>query len=255
MGAAVSYYAIFSVAPLLLLVVSVAGVLFDRTEVIADIGRHLASILGKNGSHYLMSLVKDTAALNLGTVGAIISTLVVLFAATGALAEIDSDLDQLWQLPTRSRVIKKTFLENVVAFVRNRFHLIGYIALITLTIILSVTATILLRDVPFGALWSNIVAYALAVGLFIALYRLLPDTALPIGELFRGALITAVLFIAGKVLIGWYFEFSPAQNAFGIAGSLVAVLAWIYYSTQVFFFSASFIFVYSKKYGHLSRHS
>jgi membrane protein len=131
--------------------------------------------------------------------------------------------------------------------------LVPIIILIALLPILSVSFNIIFKSFPGSDLLEHGGTFVLAVILLMLTYRILPSVKLPWKELLGGAVITALLLLLGKALIGSYLSYADIGNGFGGAGSLVAILAWIYYSAQVFFLSASYMYVYSKKYGHLSQ--
>jgi membrane protein len=249
MGAAVAYYAIFSLIPLFVLLVSIASIFFTRTEVIANLSAQLTTALGPSVSQYVTDAVSAVAEPNLRTAGAIVGAAVLLFIAIGTISEINSDLEELWLIPKKTREKKKKLGQIIAAYVAERASFFLLILIGALLLIFSVAFSFLFDG---NTILENAVTFSLSIVGFMALYRLLPTLKLPYHELLDGAALTALLFVVGKRLIGLYLS-NTSQTTYGAAGSFIAILIWIYYCAQVLLFAASWIFVRSKKYGYLSR--
>lgn len=251
MGAAVAYYAIFSLIPLFVLLVSIASIIFTRGEVIDTLAGQLTATLGVNISNYIVTAVSAVAEPNLRTVGAVVSAAILLFIAIGTISEINSDLEELWLIPKRTKEKKKKILQLVGSYIKERLSFLVLIVIGALLLVLSVAFSFAFDR---NALLGYLVTFSLSIAGFMTLYRLLPTLKLPYHELFTGAALTAFLFVIGRILIGWYLS-STTMTTYGAAGSLIAILIWIYYSAQVFLFAASWIFINSKERGYLSRHT
>ncbi|MDB5188507.1 MAG: ribonuclease [Candidatus Nomurabacteria bacterium] len=264
MGAALSFYALFSIAPLFILVIGVIRTIFDRATVHMAIDHTLRATVGSNLAASIQGLINGAYHAPAGVMTTIISGVILIVAAISVFAELNTDLDELWKLPSPRPVVENTSTKQaIVHFLKDRLLALFLILLFSLLSLFSVaftvfisffhTATILLQN-TFLLQGINIaLTLIITTILFALIYRILPDTKLTWGDIFRGAIVTSLLFLFGKYLIGWYIDAFGGTSAFGTAGSVVGLLLWIYYSAQVFFIGASFTFVYSKRYGFLSR--
>lgn len=252
MGAAVAYYAIFSIAPLLVVLIMIASTVFERTQVIHEVALHLTQTVGEPITQYILSLTNSIATSSFGVLSAIISAVILLFAAIGTISEINTDLEELWLIPKHHKTRKRGIFAIIRMYFKERAIMFFVILLGAFLLMVSIATSILTSGVPGFHIVQNISTFILGGVLFVAVYRLLPDVQLPYWELIRGAFLTSVLFLIGKVLIGMYLSHSSV-GSYGAGGSLIAILVWIFYSAQVFFLAASWMFIYSKERGYLSR--
>ncbi len=263
MGAAISYYSLFSIAPLFILLITLVRTVFDRNTVNTAIARALRATVGSNLAGSIQSIITSTYRTHTGILTTIVSGVVLIIAALSVFSELNSDLDELWKVPSENEETD-TPIRTVINFIRDRLLSFLLILLCGLLLLFSVAFTVLLSFFHYSIpaflqgsavlqVVDSLVTLGLGTVLFMLIYRILPETTLPWKEIFRGAFITALLFLLGKFLIGWYIDAFSGTSAFGTASSIVGLLLWIYYSAQVFFIGASFTFTYSKLYGYLSR--
>lgn len=252
MGAAVAYYTIFSIAPLLVLLILLASTIFPHAAVVNAVSMHLTHLFGASLTAYLLSLTDAFSTHTFSVVGAVISAVVLFLAAIGTISEVNADLEELWLIPRRTKTPKKGIFRAIKVYFKERAIMFFLIILGAALLIISIATSIILSSAP-GFHWLQAaITFVLGGVLFVAVYRLLPDVQLPYRELIRGAFLTSILFLIGRVGIGMYLSYSDV-GSYGAAGSLIAILIWIFYSAQVFFLAASWMFVYSKECGFLSK--
>ncbi len=240
MGAALAYYTAFSLAPLLVIVIAIAGLTVGHDAAQAAIVAQMGDLLGESGAKAIEGMLKATSDLGTGTLALGIGLATLLIGATTAFAELQDDLDRIWAAePSKA--------SGIWTLVRTRLLSFGMVLCVAflLTISLVVNAGIAaMGQYMFGgsevALQAlNFVASVLVITLlFAAIYKILPNTPIAWRDVWEGALITSILFAIGKLLIGLYIGKSSVASAFGSAGPFVALMVWIYYSTQVFLLGA-----------------
>lgn len=256
LGAALAYYTIFSIAPLLLIVIAIAGLVWEREAAAGTIYRQFDSLLGPQGAAALQGMVGNAAKQGdkSGILATVIAGVTVLFGATGVFAQLQSALNKIWNVEAKPG-------KGILGFVKTRIASfgmilgIGFLLLVSLVVSAGLAAVngYMSGLVP-GAEWvfealHFVIALAVVTLLFAMIYRFLPDVKIAWRDVWTGAAITALLFTIGKFLIGFYLGHSSAASVFGAAGSLVVVLLWIYYSTQILFFGAEITQVYARRYG------
>jgi membrane protein len=258
MGAAISYYTVFSLAPLLVIVIAIAGALFGREAVQGQIVAQFSGLIGKDGASVVQGLISGASNVSAGLLAGVVSLIVVLIGATSVFAELQSALDRIWHVPPAKRP------SGIVALLRTRLVSFGLILGLAflLMVSLSVSAAITAFGTWAGGLLpgSAILLYALnllvsvsiTTVLFAMIYKLMPSTPIAWRDVWVGAGVTAVLFEVGKLLIGLYLGKSNLAQSFAAAGSLVVLLAWVYYAAQVFLLGAEFTKVYADEHGSLS---
>ena len=256
LGAALAYYTIFSIAPLLLIVIAVAGFVWGREAVQGQIVGQVDQLIGRQGGVAIQTMIANAAKQGQGTgvLATVIAALTALFGATGVFAQLQKALNQIWNVEPKPGSGIMTFLKTRIA----SFGMIlgiGFLLLVSLVVSAGLSAvntwmTGLMpgAEVLFSVL-NLVVSLALISLLFAMIYRFLPDVRIAWRDVWMGALFTAVLFTIGKFLIGLYLGHSSVASVFGAAGSLVIVLVWIYYSTQILFFGAEMTQVYARQRG------
>lgn len=258
MGAAISYYTMFSLAPLLVIVIAVAGALFGTEAVNGQIAAQLDGLIGAEGAQAVQGLVASASEPKRGVIAGIISVIVLLVGATTVFAELQSALDRIWHVPERQKP------SGVWGVIRARVLSIGLV--LALAFLLMVSLVVSAGLAALGS-WSagllpgaelllqvgNIVASLLILTvLFAMIFKFMPSTPIGWRDVWIGAAVTAVLFEVGKLLIGLYLGKSGVNESYAAAGSLVVLLAWVYYAAQIFLLGAEFTKVYANAHGSAS---
>jgi membrane protein len=251
MGAALSYYTVFSIAPLLLIVISVAGLVFGREAAEGAIVTQLGGLVGTKGAAIIQELLRSVAQPKQGIINTVIGVVLVLLGATTVLAELQDDLNRIWKVPAKARP------SGVWGWVRSRLLSIGMILAIGFLLLVSLAASAAisaLGEWSTGWLknWEVLAhfaeaafSYLVVTALFALIYRFLPDEHIAWRDVWIGAAVTGALFTLGKFLIGLYIGKSAVTSGFGAAGSLAVLLVWVYYSAQIFLLGAEFTAVYA----------
>lgn len=258
MGAAISYYTVFSLAPLLVIVIAIAGAIFGREAVMGQITGQLTGLIGRDGANLVQGLVASASDTDRGLVAGTISVVVLLVGATTVFAELQSALDRIWHVPEREKP------QGLWAVLRARLLSFGLI--LGLAFMLMVSLVVGAATSAFGGWIGGLmpaselllhmvnvaVSLAFTSVLFAMIFKLMPSTPVAWRDVGIGAVVTAVLFEAGKVLIGLYIGKSGITESFQAAGSLVVLLAWVYYAAQIFLLGAEFTKVYADEHGSCS---
>ena len=257
MGAALAYYTLFSIAPLLLIVISTAGLVFGEDAVRGEIFAQLRDLMGDQGAQAVQSLLASVSEPKKGIAGTVIGVVLLVVGATSVLGELQDALDRIWRVPQKDRK------GGVVTLIQTRLLSLGIILGIGFLLIVSLVfnAAIAALGKWWGPFFSNLEILATALNFFVSLmflstlfamlYKLMPRVRIQWGDVWAGAAVTALLFTVGKLLIGIYIGKSAISSGFGAAGSLVIVLVWVYYSAQIFLLGAEFTRVYSQAHGSL----
>ncbi len=259
MGAALSYYTVFSIAPLLLIAISVAGLVFGQDAAQGAVVDQLQGLIGQNGAQAIQDLLKNVSRPSSGIVATVVGLVVLVIGATSVFAELQDDLNRIWQVPAKARASKK--VSSWWAFLRTRLLSIGMIFAMGFMLLVSLAAS---AAFDAFAAWSTsalagweglahavnfVVSFVLTTALFAMIYRFMPQATIEWRDVGIGALVTAFLFSIGKYLIGLYIGKSALASGFGAAGSLAVLLAWVYYSAQIFLFGAEFTWAYAHAFG------
>ncbi len=255
MGAAISYYTMFSLAPLLLIVIAVAGALFGREAVQGQIVEQLSGLIGHDGATAVQGLIKSASEPKKGLIAGTISVVVLIVGATTVFAELQSALDRIWHVPEQDKP------SGVWAVLRARvlsFGLILGVAFL-LMVSLSVSAGVAAFGTWVGGMlpgWelllqgiNILISLGIETLMFAMIFKLMPTVPIGWRDVWIGALVTAVLFEIGKIGIGLYIGKSGITSSFAAAGGLVVLLAWVYYAAQIFLLGAEFTKVYAGEHG------
>ncbi|CAA2109403.1 YihY/virulence factor BrkB family protein [Variovorax paradoxus] len=258
MGAAISYYTMFSLAPLLVIVIAVAGALFGAEAVQGQIAAQLSGLIGQEGALAVQGLVRSASEPSRGLIAGAISIGVLVVGATTVFAELQSALDRIWHVPERVKP------KGVWGIVRARvlsFGLIMGLAFLLMVSLVVSAALAALGTWSVGLLpgWELLlqllnvmVSLAILTLLFAMIFKFMPSAPIAWRDVWIGAIVTAVLFEIGKVLIGLYLGKSGVTESFAAAGSLVVLLAWVYYAAQIFLLGAEFTKVYASAHGSVA---
>jgi membrane protein len=251
MGAALAFYTAFSLAPLLVIVIAVAGMIYGVDAARGAVVSEFSDLLGPVGAEALEKLL-IAAAIESGGIGATILGFALLFiGATTVLVELEDDLDHIWKAPPRKG-------SGFVALIRARllsFGLIlgiGFLLLVSLLVGSGLAALahywhFSVTDASVVFVLDFVVTAAVFTIVFAMLYKWLPHVEIAWVDVWAGALVTAVLFNIGRLAIGFYLGHSAISSTYAAAGSFVVLLLWLYYSAQIFLFGAEFTWAYAKR--------
>jgi len=258
MGAALAYYTMFSLAPLLLIVVSVSGLVFGEEAARGEIQAQLQNLMGDRGAGAVQDLLASVREPAEGLTATAVGLVLLLVGATTVFAELQDALDRIWRLPGRNR--KSGWL----TLIRARLMAFGMILAVGFLLIVSLVSSAMLAavgrrlDSVFGD-WQAVVEVGDVIGGFLLvafmfglIYRVMPRHRVLVADVWLGALLAALLFTGGKYVIGAYIGRSGVASGFGAAGSLVVVLLWVYFSAQILLLGAEFTCVYARTFGSLS---
>ncbi len=255
MGAAISYYTVFSLAPLLVIVIAIAGAVFGREAVEGQIVGQISGLIGREGADLVQSLVASASNTERGLIAGLISIVILLVGATTVFAELQSALDRIWHTPEAA---KPTGVWAVLKARVLSFGLILGLAFL-LMVSLSVSAGLAALGTWAGGLlpgWgillyliNTAISIATATVLFAMIFKLMPTAKVAWRDVWVGAGVTAVLFEIGKLGIGLYISQSGMNESFAAAGSLVVLLVWVYYAAQIFLLGAEFTKVNADHHG------
>ena len=254
LAAALAYYTIFSIAPLLIIVIAIAGAVFGEDAARGEIVNQIQSLVGKDGAEFIELAIKNANKPQAGTIASIISVAVLLLGATGLFTELQDALNTIWEVQPKpgrgvNRVVRQRFLSFAMVLG------IGFLLLVSLVISAALSALVtyfshLLPGIDF--IWqivSFILGFVITTVLFGLIFKVLPDVKITWGDVLIGAALTSLLFSIGRFLLGKYLGNNSFGSTYGAAGSLVVILAWVYYAAQILFFGAEFTQVYSRRYG------
>jgi membrane protein len=255
MGAALAYYTTFSLAPLLLLVISIAGLVFGAEAARGQIVAQLGGLIGQEGATAIQGLLKSASEPAKSTVASIIGFVTLIIGATSIFGELQSDLDRIWRAPAVARPT------GIWGMLRTRLLSFGLIVSIGFLMLVSLVVSAGLAAV--GSWWSawfggwvialqivnQIVSLLFVTALFALMYRILPSVHVGWQDVWHGAISTGLLFTIGKFAIGMYLGKAGVSSGFGAAGSIIVLLVWVYYSSQIFLLGAEFTWIYAHNHG------
>jgi membrane protein len=237
-GAAIAFYTVTSMAPILVIVVAVAGLVFGEEAASGAIREQFSGLLGVQAADLLQTAIASASNTSGGITATIISVVTLLLGASGVFLELQDALNAMWQAKAR---------EGLAGMARARLASLGLVISLGFLLIVSLVVDAALNAfggfLPFGApllmILSIVVSVVLLTGLFAGIFKFLPATAVAWRDVKFGAIVTALLFEAGKSVIGMYLGSSAAVTSLGAAGALLALLFWVYYSSQIFLFGAA----------------
>lgn len=255
-GAALAFYTLFSIAPILVLVIAVAGYFFGREAATGQLFHQIQGLVGQQSAEAIQAVLKGASNKDDGLLATIVATALLLFGATTAFAELKDSLDEIWGIPPPKGAGFWDFLRTrLLSF--GLVLALGFLLLVSLVI----SAALAVLENYLGGIWkdatvlmswiANGISFLVITVLFGVIYKMLPRIRLAWRDVVTGALGTAAMFTLGKFAIGAYIGNSGVADSFGAAGSLVALLLWVYYSAQVFFFGAEFTRQYALQLGSL----
>jgi membrane protein len=256
LAAALAYYTIFSMAPLLIIAIAVAGLLFGQQAAQDQVRMQVTGLVGAEGADFIQSMIQNANKPGAGTLATIIGVVTLLAGAAGVVAQLKSALNTIWNVqpapgPDGLKGILVTIRQQLLSYAMVLG--IGFLLLVSLLLsaIIAGVSNIVGDSIPtfLYEIINFVVSFGVITLLFAAIYKVLPDVEIHWRDVWIGAVITSLLFTIGKVLIGLYLGHSSTASTYGAAGSLVVILLWIYYSAQILFFGAEMTQVYANQYG------
>lgn len=254
-SASLSYYTIFSIPPLTILIISSAGYFFGEEAVRGELFSQIQNLVGENAAMQIQEAIKSIKLSDNMSWATIVGFVMLLFSASGVFAEIQSSINYIWELkPKPKKGIMKMVVNRLFSF--SMIGVLGFILLISLIIntlvnyLYDYLTDLFHNDVVFLVSWVNtLVVLVIVTTIFGFIFKTLPDGKLGWRETIVGSLFTAVLFMIGKWAIGLYLGNSTKMDLYGAAGSILVILVWVYYSAIILYFGAVFTKNYSEMYG------
>ena len=255
LGAALAYYTIFSIGPMLLIAISIAGLVWGQEAAQGRMSEELDKVFGSNAADAVETMVQGAAKEDGGVIAMIIGIVTLLFGASGVFGQLKDALNTIWNVEPKKS-------EGIMGFVKDRFLSmamvlgVGFLLLVTMVLDAAISAMggYLTRIVGGEALLQTlnmVVSFAVITVLLAAIFRILPDIEIAWRDVWLGATFTSVLFVIGKFALGLYLGKAAVGSSYGAAGSLVVLLLWVYYSAQIVFFGSEFTQVYARTYGSM----
>ena len=258
LGASLAFYTLLSLAPLLIVVVAVAALVFGQKAAQGQLIWEIQDLVGTEGARAIQGLIQSAYKPTTGTAATVFGLLMLVFGASAVVVDLRDALNTIWHVPAAAT---GSTLHSFLRLVRERFYLFGLILGVgfLLLVSLALNAAIAALGSLFRSLLPTseavlqvavfVISFLVITFLFAAIYKFLPDVQLKWSDVTVGACFTALLFTIGKQLIGLYLGKASFGSTYGAAGSLVIVLVWVYYSAQLFFFGAEFTKIYTEKFG------
>jgi len=250
LGAALAYYAVLSLAPLLVIVVAICGFAFGEQAVRGQLYWQIRSTVGDQAAQFVQTLIKDAHRPGRGLVASTIGFLILIFGASGVFVELRDTLNYIWDVPVRnSSGIKGMLRHRVFSFAM--ILGIGFLLIVSLTVSALIQAAgdyskqFIYLTPQFLEFLNFLVTFFTTSFLFGLMYRVIPEVHVDWEDVATGSVLTAILFAIGKFLIGFYLGRASVGSAYGAAGSLVVLLVWVYYSSQIFLYGAELTRVYA----------
>jgi membrane protein len=251
-GAALAYYTAFSIAPLLVIALTVAGFFYEGDS-LSYVHGHIASFVGENAATAITSAIRSIRSSGGGAFASSVSILMLLVGASTVFGQLQNVLNRIWGVqPKPGHFWRDLFKQRLVSFAM----VIGVSFVLLVSLILSTVLALIIDYFSYLLPGADIFWQFLDVGLsfsiitvvFALIFKIVPDVHIDWRDVWLGALVTALLFVAGKTAIGYYLGRSGVESAYGAAGSVLVLLAWVYYSSQILFFGAEFTKLHAEEY-------
>jgi len=248
LGAAVAFYALLSLAPIIIMAVAAAAVLYGEQAAQGRLALEIEGIAGTDVAQTIQGIIRGAYQPRTGTIATLLGLATLIFGASSLFLELRDAMNTIWGLPFP---VDHNHLATVIRLIRDRFYsfamvtVIGFLLLLALVLNAGVVAMKI--EAPSAA--AFVILYLVVVLLFAALYKILPEVILKWRDVVPGAMIASFLFVLGKQLMGLYFAYADFGSIYGAAGSPIVVLLWVYYSAQLVFWGAEFSKVYARSLG------
>ncbi|HYC42886.1 MAG TPA: YihY/virulence factor BrkB family protein [Noviherbaspirillum sp.] len=256
-GAALAFYTLFSLAPVLIMVLAIAGAIFGEDAARGAIFDELNTLVGPAGAEAIQLLLANARNPKAGVLATLTAIGLLVIGATTVFGELKDSLDEIWKVPPAHQ-------PGIILFIRTRLLSFSLILVLAFLLLVSLTINAALATVEkyLGGFWGNatyillplssLISFTVIAALFAAIYKLLPQVRLPWRDVWVGALVTAGLFQIGRKLVGAYLGNNEFVTSFGAASSVIALLMWVYYSAQIFFLGAELTRQYALWFGSMS---
>ncbi len=254
-AAALAYYTVFSLAPLLVIIIGILGIIYGQGNAQDQIISQIQSLTSENVATTIQGILNAQADSGGGVLATVLGTITLLVGATGVFAQLQNALNTIWEV--KPDPDKGGVMHLLLVRLLSLGMVLAIAFLLLVSLLLSTALSVLgnyFADVLPGAefIWQIVnvlVSFAIITLLFALIFKYLPDVKIAWGDVWVGAAVTSLLFVIGKFLISWYLSRGGVASAYGAAGSLVVLLLWVYYSAQILFFGAEFTQVYAKEEG------
>ncbi len=255
LSASLAYYTIFSIGPLLLVIITILGYLFEKATITNEVFEQIAAIIGPSATSDLRTVLTNMSKQTNTTLFGIIGILVFIFGATGIFSEMQTSINYIWSIRAKP---KRSWLKYILDRLLSLLLVIGMGAVLLVTIFANLVIDMIADRLPKFLGDVNIVLvqganiavlFFIVTIIFTIIFKVLPDARIHLKDALIGALFTAVLFLIGKFLITYYFSLARGINAYGAATSIILVLSWVYYSAMILYFGAEFTEAYARKWG------
>jgi membrane protein len=256
LGAALAFYTLFSLAPLLIIIIAVAALAFGREVAQTQLVQQIEAFVGAEGARVIQSTIENTFRPSSGIVATLAGLTTLLFGATVVFSELQDALNAIWKVPPKPRrglmlgLIWHRFWSFIMILAIGFLLLLSIIANSALTAVMQLFGDVLPRPVDWLRTANFLFSFGIVTLLLAMIYKALPDLDIAWGDVLIGAVVTALLFMVGKFLIELYLGYSSIASVYGAAGSLVILLMWVYYSAQILYLGAEFTKVYAQRGRH-----
>jgi membrane protein len=254
LSAALSFYTVVSLAPLIIIAIAIAGYIFGEQAAQGQIVTQIQGLVGQEGAIVVQSILKNANESNSGLILTIVSIVILFFSSTAAFAELNDSLNIIWKVkPKKGRVLKGLIKERILSLALviglGFFLLVSLVASALLTALSDFIGKNL--SIPIGSIntFNTLFTFIATFFLVSIIYKVLSDVRLAWTDVWLGSSVTTFLFMLGKYFIGYYLGNSTYNSVYGAAGSLAILLLWVYYSAQILFFGAEFTYVFAKRFG------
>lgn len=257
LGASLAFYSLLSLAPLLLVAVSIVGIVFGHSAAERDTIRQVQALVGPAAGKAVAAFLQGSRNTTHGIIATVIGLVTLLMSASGVLVELRDTLNTIWEVKTAST----RGLRMVSSFVKDRLFsfaivlAIGFLLIVSLVIttwisaLAALSASILPWEAAIMHVVNAVVSFVVITGLFAAIYKVMPDVRIEWRDVILGGAVTSLLFTIGKLILGIYLGRASYASTYGAAASIVVLIAWVYYSAQIFFFGAEFTKAFATRYG------
>jgi membrane protein len=253
LGAALAYYSVFSLGPLLLIVTSIAGLFFGADAVRGSLTAQFRSLLGETGGQAVEAMLAGASSLHAGRQAAVVGSLLLLVTALGVVVQLKDALNTIWNVeePEETSVwwYVRTYVVSLAGLLALGFLLAVSLVISTVLAALSTWVGAAAPESAIGHAFNFAVSFATISILFAMLFKWFPDTSVPWRDVWFGAVTAALLFNVGKGLIAWYIGTQALESSYGAAASIVVLLLWVYYAAQIVLFGAELTHAYAAVHG------